>query len=133
MSNFVVKHQRPDGSFVVDLHGLPYHVTGDDPLFAAVAEVAADLELSEEVPIRELPAAPAQRVVTSLAFLERFTPEERIAIRRAARLDEGLEDWLDMLRAAQEVDLDDPRTIAGMHAMVGAGLLSAERAVLLLG
>jgi hypothetical protein len=32
-----------------------------------------------------------------------------------------------MLRAAQEVDLDDPRTIAGMNAMVGAGLLNVER------
>jgi hypothetical protein len=32
-----------------------------------------------------------------------------------------------LLSAGQEVDLDDPRTIAGMNAMVGAELLSAER------
>lgn len=38
-----------------------------------------------------------------------------------------------MLRAAQEVDLDDPRTVAGMSAMVEAGLLSADRVETVLG
>lgn len=33
-----------------------------------------------------------------------------------------------MLRAAQEVDLDDPRTQAGVQAMVKARLITPERA-----
>lgn len=71
---------------------------------------------------------PRRRVCTPLTFLERFTPAERAAIRRAARQDDELEDWLDLLRAAQEIDLDDPRTRAGMQALVNARLLSAQRA-----
>lgn len=70
---------------------------------------------------------PFRRVIPALAFLERFTADERITIRRAARVNEGLEDWLDMLRAAQEVDLDDTRTISGLNALVNAGLLIAKR------
>lgn len=68
------------------------------------------------------------RVVTSLAFMERLTQAERIAIRTAARESAELEDWLDMLRAAQEVNLDDPRTVEGVGVLVAAGLLTSERA-----
>ena len=74
------------------------------------------------------PELPRRRTCTPLAFLERFTQVERIAIRRAARANDALEDWLDMLRAAQEVDLDDPRTQAGVRAMVEARLITPERA-----
>lgn len=73
------------------------------------------------------PELRARRTATPLAFLERFTQQERIAVRRAARADDALEDWLDMLRAAQEVDLDDRRTQAGMQALVDARLLTARR------
>ena len=36
--------------------------------------------------------------------------------------------WLDDLAAAQEVNLDDPRTQAGVAVLVAYGLLTEERA-----
>lgn len=90
-------------------------------------QIERDLTL-EEIATFPQPGPPEpDRVVTALVFLNRFTPDERFAIRQAARQNEGLEDWLDMLRASQEVDLDDPRTQAGLNAMVNAGLLTPAR------
>lgn len=89
--------------------------------------VERDMTPEEIAAIPQPVPPPPIRVVPALAFLERLTADERIMIRRAARANEGLGDWLDMLRAAQEVDLDDPRTISGMNAMVNAGLLSPKR------
>ena len=77
---------------------------------------------------------PVRRVVTALAFMERLTSAERIAMRAAARAPgaEALEDWLDLLRAAQEVNLDDPRVAEGLGAFVAAGALTTQRAAELL-
>lgn len=90
-------------------------------------EPVEELLSAEEVASLVVVSRPERRTSTPLAFLERFTQEERIAIRRAARSNEELEDWLDMLRAAQEIDPEDPRTQAGMQALVEARLLSARR------
>lgn len=65
--------------------------------------------------------------VTPLEFLERFTPQERNAIRVAAKQNADLEDWLDLLRAATLVVLTDPRTVAGLEAFVAAGILTEPR------
>lgn len=97
--------------------------------------VEVPLTDAELAAIAAMPPEPARRrVVTPLAFMERLTQSERIAIRTAARAagGEALDDWLDMLRAAQDVDLDDPRTVAGVAAVVAAGLLTAERGAALL-
>jgi hypothetical protein len=124
---WTLQHARADGTFVIERDGYPYHVIADDPLFEAVAQAAQGTVLPPE-PVPVAPEMPPQRrVVSALVFLDRLTQAERIAIRRAARANEKLEDWLDMLRAAQEVDLDDPRTTGGMAAIVDAGLLTAAR------
>ena len=106
---------------------------------AAVALSATDTPdawaamLAAVTPAPFVPPAP-RRVVTALGFMERLTQAERIAIRAVARAPggEAIEDWLDMLRAAQEVDLADPRTVAGVAAIVAAGLLTNARAAALL-
>lgn len=64
---------------------------------------------------------------TPYAFWQRFTKTERKNIRTAARNNEDLEDWIDMLRVAQSVVVTDPNTIAGMQALVDAGLLTESR------
>jgi hypothetical protein len=132
-----VLFRRLDGSFVIERDGLPYHVTRDSPEFVetqrAEASSPAPLEPGPEIPEWANALPPDRRVVPALAFLESLTPDERIAIRAAARENAGLEDWLDMLRAAQEVDLDDTRTISGLNAMVNAGLLTRRRADTILG
>ena len=93
-----------------------------------VFAVPADDPRLRGVTVEPYDVVPAPvRTITPLAFMERLTRAERAAIRRAARADDALEDWLDLLRAAQAVDLDDPRTVAGVDAMVAAGLLAPRR------
>lgn len=103
----------------LEINGEVFAVSPDDPRLVGV-------EIEPYEPPAPPPPPPV-RVISALSFLERLTPDERIRIRRAAKVSEGLEDWLDMLRAAQEVDLDDPRTVSGLNAMVNAGLLSPKR------
>lgn len=95
--------------------------------------VAVEMDMTPEEIAVEAPTVPEPKVLTALAFLESFLPDERIAIRAAARGNAGLEDWLDMLRVAQEISLDDPRTVSGVNAMVNAGLLTPRRRDALLG
>ena len=44
----VVLHRRPDGTFVIQHNGNPYHVIPEDPLFTEVAAAAEGLELPPE-------------------------------------------------------------------------------------
>ena len=73
------------------------------------------------------PAATPRRIVTVLEFRDRLTPGEEVAITQASMASAAVRVWLDRLSGAQEVNLDDPRTVAGLHAMAAAGLLAAER------
>jgi hypothetical protein len=38
MSVFTLSYKRPDGTYVAQINGLPYHVTQDDPLYAQAQE-----------------------------------------------------------------------------------------------
>lgn len=66
-------------------------------------------------------------VIAPLAFRDRFDQAERVAIRQAEKQDDNLADWMDLVRTAQAIDLEDQRTIAGMQALVDAGLITASR------
>lgn len=65
--------------------------------------------------------------ITILTFLKRFTSEERIAIRNAAKINAVLEDFMFLLNSAQNVNLNSPELIEGMNLLVSAGLLTSER------
>ena len=45
---WTLKHRRDDGSFVIELNGLPYHVTHDDPLHPDVSAAAEGVTLPDE-------------------------------------------------------------------------------------
>lgn len=70
--------------------------------------------------------------ITKLAFLNRMTADERIAIRAAAAQSPAIHDYMAMLDAAQDVDLTDPRTIGGVQALEAAGLIGEGRAAVIL-
>ena len=71
---------------------------------------------------------------TKFEFLRRFTPQERIAIRRAiAAGDEVAEDFMALLEMASEVDSDVPELEMGLGYLEAAGLLPAGRANAILG
>ena len=71
-------------------------------------------------------AAPAL-TLTSLQFLALFTPAEQTAVATAALATPALMLWFMQAMGAESISLSDPRTVAGIAALVGAGLLTAAR------
>ena len=68
--------------------------------------------------------------MTTLIFMRRFTPQERISIR--ASTDPILVDFLWLLGQAPNVRLDDPDTIAGVNYVESIGLITPSRAAQIL-
>jgi hypothetical protein len=73
-------------------------------------------------------ATPGVRILTKLAYMNRFTDTELAGIYTAAKSVVQIEVWLDKFKLAEEINLDDPSTIAGVQALEAAGLLIAGRA-----
>lgn len=71
---------------------------------------------------------PAPEPLTKLAFLDRFTDAELIAIREAAKTSPELDLWLWRFDRADFISTDDPRTVSGVHNLEAAGLISEGRA-----
>jgi hypothetical protein len=70
---------------------------------------------------------------TKLEYLRRFTQDERIAIRTAAKSVPQLEDYLQLMELATEVRSDDPDVVGALQMLEGAGLIGAGRANEILG
>lgn len=64
---------------------------------------------------------------TSLEYLDRFTQSEQELIVAAANSNVQIKLYYDRLLAATFIDLEDPRTAAGIDALIAAGLLDASR------
>ena len=64
---------------------------------------------------------------TSLQFLDLFTEAEQLAVATAAMQSAQVKLWYDRLLAAMFITLADPRTAAGLDALVAIGLLTATR------
>ena len=77
-------------------------------------------------PADPLPPAPPKQF-TSLEFLDLFTEAEQLAIVAATNASAQVKLWYDRMLAANFITLADPRTEAGLTALVQAGLLTAER------
>jgi hypothetical protein len=67
------------------------------------------------------------RIVTKLAFRYRLTDAEYVGILTAAKTDVSVAAWIETFNIVSQVNLDDPRTKAGLDMMVSKGLLTAER------
>jgi len=81
-------------------------------------------------PEPELP--PEVYQITQFAFKSRLTDVERKAIRAAAKTNEDIEDFMDLLNSAKYIDLQDPTTRAGITFLETAGLLASGRSVVIL-
>ena len=66
--------------------------------------------------------------VTRLAFKNRMTQAERIAVRAAAQTDPIIFDFMDLVSDAQFIDLSRADTIAGLNYLESQGHLAAGRA-----
>lgn len=64
---------------------------------------------------------------TSLEFLDRFTDSEQLTVVSATMSNPVIKLWYDRLLAASFISLDDPRTEAGIDALITAELIAPER------
>ncbi len=60
-------------------------------------------------------------------FLALFTQQEKLVIKAATRVSDEVGLWYDEMLAAQFITAEDPDTLAGLAALVGAELLTQER------
>lgn len=107
-----------DGYSYVDSAGHTYWSGAAEP---SAADLDAALATLRTPPA---PAAPAP-VWSALAFFERFTEGEQLAI--FASEDAAVRLFRAKLLAAQEVRADDPRVVAGLDLLVAQGLLTPAR------
>jgi hypothetical protein len=87
-------------------------------------EVLALIAVEQAAPLE---AAAPQKVITRLAFMNRFTMQELAAIYTAAKTEVMVEVFLEKLKLAEEVNLTDAQTIGGVQALAASGLLSEAR------
>lgn len=73
------------------------------------------------------PIPPQPKQLTSLEFLDLFTEAEQLATATAAMQSPQVKLLYDKMLAAMNITLSDPRTEAGLDALVAASLLTAER------
>ena len=71
-------------------------------------------------------------VITSAAFMARFTPAEYAAIRTAAESNAQIAGLIALLTSVPHVSFSDPRLEPGLALLVQEGLLAPERTVELL-
>ena len=77
--------------------------------------------------IRNKTADELRKTWTAYQFLNRFTYQERTAYRSAASTDDLVADFMGLAQAAQEINNDDPMTVAGMNYLVTIGVLTEQR------
>lgn len=90
------------------------------------AQFPGQYRLVPDLDIEAIP--PSVRVLTKLAYINRFTDEELVGIYSAAKVSVPVEIWLKKFELAEEINLDDERTVAGLYAMEAGGLLASGRA-----
>jgi hypothetical protein len=107
-------------------------------LDAANGKVVNTIEASEDFCATHYPfyrlaadqpsmSIPSGRTLTKLKYMNRFTDAELAAIYTTAKSNVQVEVWLDKFKLAEEINLDDPSTIAGVQALEAAGLLAKGR------
>lgn len=111
-------------------------VTAESPYLAmwrdsdnASIQCSTVLELDELLHAAGLSALSPlpQRDIQALAFRQRFTQDERLAIHVAAMSVPTVALWVADATAAQTIDVLAAETVAGIDALIAAGLLAPER------
>jgi hypothetical protein len=98
--------------------------TQETHIAAAVAAGWTDVSASWP-PAPAAPSAPT--VISSSAFLDRFTDAEDIAIHTAAQTSAAVASFLTRLAVTKTIDLKNPKIEAAIKALVVANLLTAAR------
>lgn len=110
-----------------DASGNAVVVTGGSTVINANPETPAWHVEPPPVVVQPEPQ-PVVRTVTRLEYMNRFTDSELAGLWTAAKTVVQIELWLEKFKLAEFINLDDPRTVAGLQALEGAGLLTEGRA-----
>lgn len=73
------------------------------------------------------PLPPQYPRLTALEMLDQFTEAEQLAVVAATMTEPAIKLWYDRLIAATYVTYEDPRTEAGLQALVDAELITSQR------
>ncbi|GHU11487.1 hypothetical protein FACS1894185_4800 [Betaproteobacteria bacterium] len=85
-----------------------------------------DLEPEPDAPEPSAPTPP--RIISRLAFRDRFTLEEKVRIYEAAESVTEIKVFLDDIAASEQVDLDSPSVIVGLASLEASGIIAEWRA-----
>ena len=69
-----------------------------------------------------------KNALSKFQFKKRLTSEERKTIKRLYKINEDVEDWVDLFDSTDEIDLNDEDTIAGITSMETLGVFEEGRA-----
>jgi hypothetical protein len=98
---------------------------------------ASDVDMAAWYAAESIPVLNPRRVITTLAFRQRFTADERGVITAAAASalqagDPTLQVYLDDLGASVVVGLDDPETVAAVNLLASDTLIDPSRVTAIL-
>lgn len=106
---------------------------------AVVNTIVADLEFVQAAypgRYREVPQPPPvdsrPPVITKVAFRFRLTDAEYVGVLTAAKSDVAVTAWLETFNMVSQINLADPRTVAGVDLLVSKSLLTQARATAVL-
>lgn len=100
-----------------------------DPDFLAYLAWVNDGNAPRATYLSDSAAAPVEhRIITKLAYMNRFQDAELAGLYTAAKTVIQVEVWLEKFKMSENIDLDDPRTVGGVQALEAAGLLGPGRA-----
>lgn len=124
--------------YVITRNGVPVSISFESPFPMTDPELSAhtfdgpypDLNVSVWNPEKEQYEA-SSNLITKLAFLNRFTSQERIAIRSSA--DPVVHDIMQLFDAAEHISASNPNTIEAFAYFQEVNLLTAERVQEILG
>lgn len=114
---------------ILDADGVVVNTIIAAPEFVEAAYPGQFVEVPEE-PAPEQVAAPA--TLTQLQFRLLLTQAERLTVRQKRTEDAALDDFLDLMDFATEIDLSHPLTIGGLTYASSIGCFTAERLVQIL-
>jgi hypothetical protein len=110
----------------------------NETVYAYSSDVAVEfpnLPFAEFSHIEEIAVNPDRSIdqllarnITKREFIKRFTVGEYATIKASATQNTTLDFYWQMFMLAENINLDDPDTIAGVNMLEQAGLLAAGRA-----
>jgi hypothetical protein len=118
----VTKYVSLDGGYIYDAipSGVSSHVIDPNPPTPSWHVDVPDVQAEQP--------QPAPRTITKLEYMNRFHDDELAALYTAAKSAVQIEIWLEKFKLAEFIDLDDPRTVAGVQALEASHLIGVGRA-----